>query len=97
MYARVVIGRLRTDTPDRALTVLERAARPHVSARPGFRGWELLVASASGQFQAITRWASRVEAEGAARDGFTDRADMLAGLLEGGLTQAVFESVASHA
>jgi hypothetical protein len=34
-----------------------------------------------------------VEAEGAARDGFADRAGMLAGLLEGGPTQAIFESV----
>ena len=43
------------------------------------------------KFHAITRWSSLVEAEGASRDGFGDRAGMLAGMLDGGLDQAVFE------
>ncbi len=94
MYARVVTGHLRPESLDRGLAVLEGEVRPHVSARAGFRGWELLVARASGRFHAITRWSSLVEAEAASRDGFGDRAGLLAGLLDGELDQAVFAVLA---
>ncbi len=65
--------------------------RSHVAARPGFQSWELLVERQSGQFQAVSRWGCLVEAEGASRDGFTDRAGMLGGLLEGELEQTLYE------
>lgn len=94
MYVRVVTGRLRPETLDRSLAILAGEVRPHISARAGFQGWELLVARASGRFHAITRWSSLVEAEGASRDGFGDRAGLLDGLLDGGLDQAVFEVLA---
>jgi hypothetical protein len=91
MYARVITGRLKLATLDRGLTILEGQVRPHVAARPGFQRWELLVERETGRFQAISHWGSLVEAEGASRDGFTDRAGMLAGLLEEGVAQTLFE------
>ena len=94
MYVRVVAGHLKVASLERALAVLEREVRPLVSARPGCRGWELLVARDSGAFRTITRWSSRVEAEGASRDGFADRAGLLAGLLDGEIEQTLFEVVA---
>ena len=91
MYARVVTGRLKPESLDRGLAILERDVRPLVSARAGFCDWALLVERATGRFQAISRWGSRVEAEGASRDGFTDRAGLLAGALEGELEQTLYD------
>lgn len=91
MYARVVTGRLRVASLERGLAVLEHEVRPHVSARPGFRRWELLVERETGRFQAVTHWSSRVEAEGASRDGFGDRAGMLDSLVDGEMGQTLFE------
>lgn len=94
MYARVVTGRLNSAALERGIAVLEKQIRPHVSKRPGFQRWELLIVRASGTFQVITYWSSQVEAEGASRDGFTDRARMLDNLLEGELAQTLFEVLA---
>lgn len=94
MYARVVTGRLKPATIDQALRLLDADIRPLLSSRPGFQGWDLLVERPTGSFQAITRWSCLVEAEGASRDGFTDRAGLLAGLLEGEVSQALFEVLA---
>jgi hypothetical protein len=93
MYVRVVTGCLKLPTLDRGLGVLERDIRPHVGARSGFAGWELFVDRSTGAFHAVTRWTSETEALGAAKDGFSDRAGMLRGLLEGEVTQAIFEVV----
>ena len=94
MYARVVTGCLHPAALDRGLAVLEQDIRPHLSRRPGFAGWELLVDRDSGAFHAVTRWASRTEALGAARDGFQDRAGLLGGLVDGPLVQGLFEVLA---
>lgn len=91
MYARVVTGRLKPEALDRGLAILEGQVRPHVAARPGFVRWSLLIERETGRFQAITSWGSRVEAEGASRDGFTDRAGLLAGTLDGELEQTLYD------
>lgn len=91
LYARVVTGGLKTEALGRGLAILERDVRPPVGARAGFRGWALLVERATGRFRAISRWGSRVESEGATRDGFTDRAGLLAGTPEGELEQTRYD------
>jgi hypothetical protein len=91
MFARIVTGSLRLEALDRGVAILEGQVRPHVAARPGFLGWELLIDRETGHFQALTRWGSRVEAEGASRDGFSDRAGMLTGALDGDVAQTLFE------
>ena len=91
MYARSVTGRLKLASLEHGLLLLDRDVRPLVGTRPGFQGWELLVDRASGRFQAVSYWGCRTEAEGAGRDGFTDRAGALASLLEGPVNQVLFE------
>ena len=91
MYARVVTGRFQDTAIDRGIAVLEGEVRPHIATRAGFISWSLLIARETGRFQAITFWVSRVEADGASRDGFSDRAGMLGGLLEGELEQTLYE------
>lgn len=93
MYARVVTARLKLATIDRGLHILSSQVRPDVSRRPGFQGWELLVDRQTGHIQAITRWSSAIEAQGAARDGFRERTGMLDDLLEGTATETIFEIV----
>lgn len=91
MYARVVTGRFQDTAMDRGIAVLEGEVRPHIATRAGFISWSLLIARETGRFQAITFWGSLVEANSASRDGFTDRAGMLRGLLAGELEQTLYE------
>ena len=91
MFARVVVGTVKPHLLDRSIAILEGQIRPHLLGRPGCRGWELFIDRETGRFQAITRWASLVEAQGASRDGFTDRAGLLAAALAGEVEQMLYE------
>ncbi len=80
----------------RAIARPARPRRPHVCPRrrhPG-GGGPPPRQRARGRFHAITRRSSLVEAAGASRDGFGDRAGLLAGLPDGAFDQAVFAVLA---